>query len=442
METAETIWTQSLKSVKERLGQKEFERWFSNVVLGRVEEGRIVVEAPLAYQADWIRTNYLPLLRQTWSDATSSEIEIEIHSNGNGHGDTNVPTESLLSKQQKQMDDRPVGQHTFENFVVGNSNQFAYASALAVATEPGRKYNPLLLYGGVGLGKTHLIHAVGSHLGRERALTIHMTTSQSFEQDFISHVRNRALDDFRAKYKKVDVLLIDDIHFWARKEQTQQEFYFVFNTLFERRKQMVFTSDRPPNEIPDLDERLVSRFSMGHMADIQPPDIETKVAILQKKSEQFGVQLPDDVAFFLSGRINSNIRDLEGCLTRLAAHLEFTQQDLCLDYVKTNIDTILPGRKEKPTSDEIIRTVIQHFNIKLTDIKGQRRIKSIAYARQVAMYLLRTILGTSLPEIGMQFGGRDHSTVLHACRKIHGISTTDDRTKKDLHDIRKAFGYA
>ncbi|MBI2889256.1 MAG: chromosomal replication initiator protein DnaA [Nitrospirae bacterium] len=440
MDTQE-IWERSIERVKAKVGPAQFKMWFANVRCERGASGRFVLETQDKFQADWIRENYADLLRQTVSEVSSDNLEVEIAQRANGTSGAESPA-ATPPPALKRFDDHASWNYTFDNFVVGASNQFAHASALAIAKDPGRKYNPLLIYGGVGLGKTHLIHAIANHLTAQGGLAVHSTTSQDFEHNLIAHLRSGTLDEFRAKYRKVDVLLIDDIQFWATKERTQQEFFFVFNTLFERRRQMVFTSDNPPNEITGLHERLISRFSRGLMADIQPPDIETKVAILQKKAEFFQLSLSDDVAFTLASRITSNIRDLEGCLTRLAAHCAFSQEPITAEYLQAHMDTIMPGRREKPSPDELVRAVAAEFNLKPADLRGSRRIKTIALARQTAMFLMRTVIGTSLPEIGRLLGGKDHTTVLHACRKIHSLTNSDDQFRQSLGRIRKVVGYA
>lgn len=440
MKQEQDLCARGMEAIKGKLGRAQFNMWFANARMDRKDDGHVVVEVQNGFQADWIRSNYLSLVKNVLKEIASSEMEVEISLTKSPRKAESAPDTTFPAG--KKFDDRVTWNYTFDNFVVGSSNQFAHATAQAVAAEPGRKYNPLLIYGGVGLGKTHLIHAIANHLGNGKNLLLHSMTSQNFEHEMISHLRAGSLDQFRAKYRAVDVLLIDDVHFWSGKERTQQEFYFVFNTLFESRRQMVFTSDRPPSEIPDLDERLISRFGMGLIADIQPPDIETKVAILQKKAELFHVPLTDELAFYLAGRITSNVRDLEGCLMRLAAHKAFSHEDMSIEYIKANIEAILPGRKEKPSVDEILRTVSHEFSLKISDLKGERRIKSIAYGRQISMFLLRTVLEMSFPEIGSLFGGKDHSTVIHACRKIERMSSTDDRTKQVLYRLKKSIGYA
>jgi len=312
-----------------------------------------------------------------------------------------------------------IPRYTFENFVIGASNQFAHAASMAVANQPGDHYNPLFIYGGVGLGKTHLINAIGHKaVNKFPGSKVFYLSSESFMNELISSLRRDRMDEFKVKFRNVDVLILDDVQFIAGKERTQEEFFHTFNSLYEARKQIVITSDKFPKEIPGLEDRLRNRFEWGLIADIQPPDMETRVAILQKKAEVEKVVLPHDVAIFLASNIDSNVRELEGSLTQLGAFASLTHSNITVDLAKEVLKNTLKGSHREITIEGIQKTICDYYNIKLGDLKAKRRTKNIAIPRQVAMYLCRKYTETSFPAIGDKFGGRDHSTVIHASKTI------------------------
>ncbi|MCM8761245.1 MAG: chromosomal replication initiator protein DnaA, partial [Candidatus Omnitrophica bacterium] len=322
--------------------------------------------------------------------------------------------------------------YSFDHFVIGPSNRFAHAAALAVSDSPAKAYNPLFIYGGVGLGKTHLMHAIGHRvLQKSPKARVLYISSEEFTNQLISAIQNRTTLKFREKYRSVDILLIDDIHFIAGKEATQEEFFHTFNALYDAHKQIVVSSDRPPKEIERLEERLVSRFEWGLVTDIQPPDFETRIAILKKKSEKETIVLPEDVFYFLAEKIRTNIRELEGALIRVVAYAKLVGKDVSVELAKEVLkDMIIEGEK-KVTIELIQKKVSEYFDIKLSDMRAKKRSKAIAYPRQIAMYLARQLTDYSLPEIGEQFGGRDHTTVIHAYDKIEN----DLKNKRGLKAI-------
>jgi len=330
--------------------------------------------------------------------------------------------------------------YTFDSFVVGSSNQFAHAAARAVAEIPSKSYNPLFIYGGVGLGKTHLMHAIGHYIqARQKRLVLVYMSADRFINEMINAIRFDRLPSFRQKYRSIDVLLVDDIQFIAGKDRTQEEFFHIFNALHDGQKQIVISSDCPPRQIPTLEERLHSRFEWGLIADIQPPDIETKVAILRKKAEAERVEIPENVSLFIASKVRTNIRELEGSLIRLIAYASLTGRDIDLSLAQETLKDLL-HTEEKPITIEMIQKfVADHFNVKLTDLKAKNNAKSVAEPRQIAMYLTKTLTKASLPEIGKEFGGKHHSTVIHSVRKIDGLRKRDPEFDRLINSFVQAF---
>ena len=321
--------------------------------------------------------------------------------------------------------------------MVGSCNQFAHAAALAVANLPAKNYNPLLVYGGVGLGKTHLLNAIGNHIVQnDPSVKVCSLSSEKFTNELINCIRYEKMTDFRNKYRNKDVLLVDDIQFLGGKERTQEEFFHTFNSLYDSHKQIVITSDKPPKDIPGLEERLRSRISWGLIADIQPPDIETKVAILCKKAEIYNIALSNEVGLFLASQLGSNIRELEGTLTRLRAYSSLTGQDINISMAKETLKDILSDREKMISIENIQKIVSNYYNIKVPDLKSSKKIKTFVFPRQLAMYLSRTMTKSSFPEIGSKFGGKDHSTVIHAVRQIEKKISEDRETKNVIETIK------
>jgi chromosomal replication initiator protein len=329
---------------------------------------------------------------------------------------------------------------TFENFVVGSSNQFAHAASLAVANQPGNAYNPLFIYGGVGLGKTHLLHAIASQiLQKTPDLIVEYLSAETFINDLINAIQYEKMPDFQKKYRSIDVLLVDDVQFMATQERTQEEFFHTFNALYDSQKQIVVTSDKVPKDIPELEERLQSRFEWGLIADIQPPDMETRAAILNKKAKVEEIDLPSEVCHFLARHIQSNVRILEGSLTRLKAFAEMSGKPISIDMCKNLLKDILGTRRSFISIEEVIRTVAKHYGLKPGDLKSPKRAKPITRARQIAMYLCRELTSESFPEIGGRFGGRDHATVIHGVNKITAQLELDSDLQRDIQQLRKSL---
>jgi chromosomal replication initiator protein len=327
--------------------------------------------------------------------------------------------------------------YTFKNFVVGASNQFAHAACLAVAEAPAQAYNPLFLYGGVGLGKTHLLNAIGNHIAETSDLRIAYVTTEQFTNEVINSIRYDKMMDLRKRFRNIDMLLIDDVQFLAGKERTQEEFFHTFNTLYEAHKQIVLSSDRSPKEIANTEERLQSRFGWGLIADLQPPDVETRIAILRKKSDDEGIALPEEVIQFLAANMKSNIRELEGSLVRLGAYASLTGQPIVLDMARNVLRDLIGEKKKIIAMDDIEEAVATRFHVKISEMKSRRRSKTLVHPRQIAMYLCRELTDASFPEIGRHFGGKDHTTIIHACKQIARAKEADSTLNATLESLKE-----
>ena len=426
----DTICSQIKPRLATLVSEDNFRTWIDPIRFLDCSDGVCSVVIPNAFFRDWIVDNFEPLLKTLLKELTNGDVKIEY----------------LLKKEETKIEKKNVAlkkpvisdlfkpKYTFENFVVGSSNQFANAACLAVANNPGKVYNPLFVYGGVGLGKTHLLNAIGNFLLSHRAMNgnrICYITAEEFTNELVNSLRFEKMDDFRNRFRKMDVLLIDDIQFIAGKERTQAEFFHTFNALYDNTKQIVVTSDKFPGEIPNFEERLRSRFEWGLIADIQPPDLETKVAILNKKAEFENMTLPQDVAFYLASNIEHNIRVLEGSLIRLSAFASLHNVPVSMDLAKEVMGHIIKDKKKEITIDIIIKEVAAHFSIKTSDMKSAKRVKSIMTPRQIAIYLARKLTSSSLVSIGEKFGGKDHATVIHSIKKIED----EIGVKKELRDI-------
>ena len=326
--------------------------------------------------------------------------------------------------------------YTFETFVVGASNQFAHAASMRVAEKPAEAYNPLFLYGGVGLGKTHLLNAIGNFVGERGDVRIAYVTTEQFTNEVINSIRYDKMMELRKRYRHIDMLLIDDIQFLAGKERTQEEFFHTFNTLYEAQKQIVLSSDRIPKDMPDIEERLRSRMEWGLIADMKPPDVETRIAILRKKSEDESLTLPDDVVQFLAENMKSNVRELEGALIRLGAYSSLTGQGISLELAKTVLQDVIGEKKKIIAMDDIEEIVAARYHIRITDLKSRRRSKTLVHPRQIAMYLCRELTDSSFPEIGRQFGGKDHTTIIHGCRQIAKALEADTDLRATIESLK------
>jgi chromosomal replication initiator protein len=440
-------WAQALTEIKNQIGVQNFETWIAPIHFVSRNKNEVVLEVPNKFFRDWLTEHYVSQLEDVLSSSARLPVRVVFQVNEKA---AKLPHPEKATKRDDRERDKPqrannlVAKYTFENFVIGASNQFAHAACVAVANQPGDNYNPLFIYGGVGLGKTHLVNAIGHQATAQRAgLKVVYLSSESFMNELIASLRRDKMDDFKRKFRNVDILILDDVQFIAGKERTQEEFFHTFNSLYESHKQIVITSDKFPKEIPGLEDRLRNRFEWGLIADIQPPDMETRVAILQKKAEVESVQLPHDVAIFLASHIDSNVRELEGSLTRLGAFASLTKAIISVDLAKDVLRNTLNGAKREITVENIQKTTCDYFNIKIGDLKAKRRTQNIALPRQVAMYLCRKHTETSFPAIGDKFGGRDHSTVIHASKTIERkmkedphMQTTIEKLERNLH-IRK-----
>ena len=432
--TAPSIWEQILGSIEAKVGRHSFHTWFKPTSLLTDEGLRLSVRVPNLLFTEWLPKHYSVVLSEALRDVGRPDaVVVFVPEDAKGSASAR-PAPSLVSVPEPADDlVQPLNttaglnpRYTFETFIVGPSNQFAHAACRAVAEAPSRSYNPLFIYGGVGLGKTHLMHAIGHYvLQHHRGLVLTYISSERFMNEMINALRHDRVLDFRERYRSVDVLLVDDIQFVSGKEGTQTEFFHTFNALHDAQKQIVISSDRPPHEIPALEERLRSRFEWGLIADIQPPDIETKVAILKKKAETESVPLPDGVALYMASRIKSNIRELEGSLIRLIAYASLQGRPLSLELAHEVLRNVIDHDDKVITIEQIQKFVAEYYQLKLAELKSRNNSKSIAMPRQVAMYLCKTLTHASLPEIGRSFGGKHHSTVIHSIRKV------DELRKKD-----------
>ena len=441
------VWEQILARIEMKVNRHSFYTWFRPTSFVSEDPRSVTVRVPNQVFKDWLTKHYSTVIGEAMNEVSRPNLAInyvaDLENDGVliqlGPDETAAVVEDIPS---------PSGpgsgglnpRYTFDTFIVGPSNQFAHAACRAVAEAPSRSYNPLFIYGGVGLGKTHLMHAVGHYvLMHDRNLKLTYISSERFMNEMINAVRYDRVLDFRERYRSVDVLLVDDIQFLAGKEGTQTEFFHTFNALYDSQKQIVLSSDCPPHEIPALEERLRSRFEWGLITDIQPPDLETKVAILKKKAEVEAVPLPDNVAIYIAGKIKSNIRELEGSLIRLIAYASLTGQELSLALAQDVLRNIL-GHEEKAVTIEVIQKfVADYYNLRLTDLKSKNNSKSVAMPRQVAMYLCKSLTHASLPEIGRSFGGKHHSTVIHSIRKVEHLRQKDGNFNSLIGNFLEGF---
>ena len=432
------LWEEALQQLRERLGNQNFETWIKPIRARERNGDEITLEVPNKFFRDWLLEHFLASIRETLSLLARQDVRVSVTVNQKlqAAGAAEKKREREIQKPHRANNLTP--KYNFENFVVGSSNQFAHAASLAVANQPGDHYNPLFIYGGVGLGKTHLINAIGHRiLERRPSSKVVYLSSESFMNELIASLRRDKMDEFKIRFRTIDVLILDDVQFIAGKERTQEEFFHTFNSLYESHKQIIITSDKFPKEIPELEDRLRNRFEWGLIADIQPPDMETRVAILQKKAEMEGVPLPHEVAIFLASHIDSNVRELEGSLTRLGAFASLTKAAITVDLAEEVLQNTLKGSHKEVTIESIQKTICDYFNLKLGDLKTKRRTRNIAIPRQVAMYLCRKHTATSFPTIGSKFGGRDHSTVIHAAKTIEKKIKDDPYLQATITKLEK-----
>jgi chromosomal replication initiator protein len=445
--TGSSIWDQVLARIETKVNRHIFYTWFKPTSFVSDDGDQIRVRVPNGLFRDWLTKHYAVVLDEAFADVERRGCTVAFVTD-----DAVSPQPQAFVENVAPVDGIPAGdardtvpaglapRYSFDTFIVGPSNQFAHAACRAVAEAPSRSYNPLFIYGGVGLGKTHLMHAIGHYvLNHLRSLKLTYISSERFMNEMINAVRYDRILDFRERYRSVDVLLVDDIQFIAGKEGTQNEFFHTFNALYDSQKQIVISSDCPPHEIPSLEERLRSRFEWGLIADIQPPDLETKVAILKKKAETEGIPLPDTVAIYIAGKIKSNIRELEGSLIRLIAYASLTGREISLQLAQDVLRNVLQHDERAVTIEIIQKYVSDYYQLKLVDLKSRNNSKSVAMPRQIAMYLCKSLTNASLPEIGRSFGGKHHSTVIHSIRKIEALRQRDGDFNNLINTFVESF---
>lgn len=434
---ANEIWEEALKIIEKEITPLSFNTWIKPLKPLSAQNDCFTLETDDIFFKDLINDRYLNLIENVIKQITNMPYSVKItipNENSNKSPLNNTIDDSI---DPLDIESNINSKYTFETFVVGKSNNFAHAAALAVAEAPGSAYNPLFLYGGVGLGKTHLMHSIAHYILSQKPFAkIVYVSAEKFVNELVNSIRNEKNIEFRNKYRNIDVLLIDDIQFIAEKVGTQEEFFHTFNTLHESGKQIIISSDRPPKEIKPLEDRLRSRFEWGLIADIQPPDYETRLAILWKKAETENMDVPDDVMEFIAKSIDSNIRELEGALTRVSAYAKLTNQKVSLEFATNTLKDFLSKDGKKVINVELIQQIVaSYYNIKTEEIKSKKRTQEITYPRQIAMYLCRNLTDLSLPKIGEAFGGRDHTTILHGYEKIAKDLKKDDALNKIIHDL-------
>ncbi|MEP6890021.1 MAG: chromosomal replication initiator protein DnaA [Nitrospirota bacterium] len=442
--TITSEWQDALAYIQGKVPKQVYDTWFTPIHLERIEDSTAQLGVPNKFFGDWLSQHYGTLLAEAVSTARGGEetgITFVIFQKQATKQSENNASSAAISRQhigartKRGIQLNP--KYIFKNFVVGAGNQFAHAACMAVAEQPAKAYNPLFIYGETGLGKTHLLNAIGNYVAERTDLRIAYLTTEQFTNEVINSIRYDKMMDLRKRYRHIDMLMIDDIQFLAGKERTQEEFFHTFNALYEAHKQLVLSSDRFPKDMPDIEERLRSRFEWGLIADLQPPDVETRIAILRKKSEDEGVTLPEDVIQFLATTMKSNIRELEGSLVRLGAYASLTGQTITLEMAKNVLRDLIGTKKKIVSMDDIQETVGARFHVKIADLKSRRRSKTLVHPRQIAMYLCRELTDSSYPEIGRQFGGKDHTTIIHACKQVIKAKDSDSSLSATLDSLRE-----
>lgn len=441
---SDKVWPAALGELQLQMTQATFDTWLRDSRLLKCEDSTFVIGVKNGYAKDWLESRLLATIKRTLARLVGKTVQVQfvVWDEQALHQD-DVTLLAPLAQPSSTAPTSPTvsapanlnPRYTFENFVVGPANRLAHAASMAVTESPAGAYNPLFIYGGVGLGKTHLLHAVG-HICHAQGFQVLYISSEEFTNDLIAAIRSHTTDAFREKYRTVDVLLVDDIQFIAGKESTQEEFFHTFNTLHGTGKQIIISSDRPPKAMSTLEERLCSRFEWGLIADIQSPDLETRMAILYAKSAAYGLSIPDEILYLIAGKIQSNIRELEGALNQVLALSRLNHQSITQEIVEEALSNLLP-RYSKPTPDQILDAVAGHFGIEIPTLQGRNRSRAIAQPRQIAMYLIREETGESLPRIGNLLGGRDHTTVLYGCERIADLMEGDEDIRRQVTTLRR-----
>jgi len=442
--TIASEWQNALAYIQGKVPKQVYDTWFTPIHFERIEDSTAQLGVPNKFFGDWLNQHYGTLLAEAVSTARGGEETaitfVIFHKQATKQPENSGSTAATSRQNPGARPKRGIQlnpKYTFKNFVVGAGNQFAHAACMAVAEQPAKAYNPLFIYGETGLGKTHLLNAIGNYVAERTDLRIAYLTTEQFTNEVINSIRYDKMMDLRKRYRHIDMLMIDDIQFLAGKERTQEEFFHTFNAIYEAHKQLVLSSDRFPKDMPDIEERLRSRFEWGLIADLQPPDVETRIAILRKKSEDEGVTLPEDVIQFLATTLKSNIRELEGSLVRLGAYASLTGQTITLEMAKSVLRDLIGTKKKIVSMDDIQETVGARFHVKIADLKSRRRSKTLVYPRQIAMYLCRELTDSSYPEIGRQFGGKDHTTIIHACKQVIKAKDSDSALSATLDSLKE-----
>ena len=434
------VWDKTLETIKIELTEVSFKTWLQSVTPVFIDENTAIFHIPDDFTKGIIEARYAPLIKNSLEKVTGTKYDIEFTINRHNIENNSIDDvkDSNIENNKEIVNTSLNPRYSFDTFVIGNSNRLAHAASVAVAESPSKAYNPLFIYGGVGLGKTHLMHAIGHYIIKQNNATkVVYVTSETFTNELINSIKDHRNIEFRNKYRNVDVLLIDDIQFIAGKERTQEEFFHTFNTLYEANKQIIISSDRPPKEIPTLEDRLRSRFEWGLIADIQAPDLETRIAILKKKADLENLIIPDDVMLYIAKNILSNIRELEGALIRIVAYSSLTNKEINENLAIEALKDILSNSKPKFITADIIKEhVSEYFNIKKEDFKAKKRTRSIVFPRQIAMYLCREMTDLSLPKIGEEFS-RDHTTIMHAHEKISSQLDIDPQLKSVIQELKE-----
>ncbi|PAE17628.1 chromosomal replication initiation protein DnaA [Virgibacillus sp. 7505] len=444
MENIQDLWKKTLQAIEKRISKPSFDTWLKNTQAYALEEDTLVIEAPNEFARDWLESSYSSLIGDTLYEVTGNRLQTKFIIPEFQQEEEVIrqpmpkkaAVKDTLAESPKSMLN---SKYTFDTFVIGSGNRFAHAASLAVAEAPAKAYNPLFIYGGVGLGKTHLMHGIGHYvLDHNPNAKVVYLSSEKFTNEFINAIRDNKTAEFRAKYRNIDVLLIDDIQFLAGKEQTQEEFFHTFNALHEENKQIIISSDRPPKEIPTLEDRLRSRFEWGLITDITPPDLETRIAILRKKAKAEGLDIPNEVMLYIANQIDTNIRELEGALIRVVAYSSLINSDIDASLAADALKNIIPSSKPKVITIHAIQEQVgERYNVRLEEFTAKKRTKAIAFPRQIAMFLSRELTDFSLPKIGEEFGGRDHTTVIHAHEKISKLLSVDQDLQRDIDELKE-----
>ncbi|MBH8597937.1 MULTISPECIES: chromosomal replication initiator protein DnaA [unclassified Thermoactinomyces] len=438
------LWAKTLDSIQDKISKPSFETWLKTTEAIQLREDILVVSTPNDFARDWLESRYADLVRDALKEITGSPLGVKFVSQSSEKNQVDSEKKADTAEAEEETEEEPPRtqlnpRYTFDTFVIGSGNRFAHAASLAVAEAPAKAYNPLFIYGGVGLGKTHLMHAIGHYvLDHTPSSRVVYISSEKFTNEFINSIRDNKTIQFRNKYRSVDILLIDDIQFLAGKEQTQEEFFHTFNALHEANKQIIISSDRPPKEIPTLEDRLRSRFEWGLITDVQPPDLETRIAILRKKSIADNLDVPSEVLAFIADRVDTNIRELEGALIRVVAFSALMNQPVTPELAAEALKDIMPQSRPRVISiHDIQQAVANYYRLRVEDLKSKKRTKSVAFPRQIAMYLCRELTDFSLPKIGEDFGGRDHTTVIHAHEKISRNLKQDPQLEQAISQLKQ-----